>query len=506
MSDELSPRMQAIALGLFDRVRAWTASVDGVGVTRASYGSGESAALDEVARCARELGLTDRIDPAGNLWLTGPDGWPAEPPIVVGSHLDSVPRGGNYDGLAGVVAAVLVLAWARSADSRLPLVGLGLRGEESAWFGVPHLGSRALLGRLTPAVLARRREDGVVLADAMRDAGADVGRISHGERLLPAVREFWELHIEQGPVLAARGVPVGVVDAIRGSVRAPSARMLGRAGHSGTTPHEMREDAVLRLAELLVATDRRRRERQEAGEDLVVTCGVVGTVPGRHSITTIADEVRFSLDVRSTSDDVAARAIDAAADLVGGTVDWGEVVRTPSVRLDPQLISRARSAAAALGGPLPRVAQRRRPRRGGVRGSERALGDDLRPQRGREPQSRRVHGGRGPPRRRPRASPRDRGRGRDDAQVSVYVDASVYGYGRMVMCHMIADNPQELHAMADRIGVARRWFQAPPGASFWHYDVAKSKRALAVEHGAVECDRAAFVAAMRRIRSSGAFG
>lgn len=89
--------------------------------------------------------------------------------------------------------------------------------------------------------------------------------------------------------------------------------------------------------------------------------------------------------------------------------------------------------------------------------------------------------------------------------MSIYVDKAIYGYGRMVMCHMVADSPEELHAMADQIGVARRWFQAPPKASFWHYDVCKSKRALAVEAGAVECDRNTFVAALRRIRASGVF-
>lgn len=73
------------------------------------------------------------------------------------------------------------------------------------------------------------------------------------------------------------------------------------------------------------------------------------------------------------------------------------------------------------------------------------------------------------------------------------------------MCHLIADTPDELHAMADRIGVARRWFQAPPKASFWHYDIAKSKRALAVTAGAIECDRNTFVVALRRIRASGVF-
>jgi hypothetical protein len=89
--------------------------------------------------------------------------------------------------------------------------------------------------------------------------------------------------------------------------------------------------------------------------------------------------------------------------------------------------------------------------------------------------------------------------------MSVYVDESLYTYGRMTMCHMIADTPAELHAMAAKIGVARRWFQAPPKASFWHYDIAKSKRALAVQLGARECDRAALVEALRRIRTSGAF-
>ena len=87
----------------------------------------------------------------------------------------------------------------------------------------------------------------------------------------------------------------------------------------------------------------------------------------------------------------------------------------------------------------------------------------------------------------------------------MYVDSALHAYGRMIMCHMIADTPTELHAMADKIGVARRWFQAPPKASFWHYDIAKSKRALAVKFGAVECDRASLVVALQRIRVSGAF-
>ena len=89
--------------------------------------------------------------------------------------------------------------------------------------------------------------------------------------------------------------------------------------------------------------------------------------------------------------------------------------------------------------------------------------------------------------------------------MAVYVDAPLSQYGRMIMCHMIADTPDELHAMADHIGVARRWLQAPPRASFWHYDICKAKRRLAIAQGAIECDRNAFVAALRRIRATRVF-
>jgi len=89
--------------------------------------------------------------------------------------------------------------------------------------------------------------------------------------------------------------------------------------------------------------------------------------------------------------------------------------------------------------------------------------------------------------------------------MSVYVDRMQAAFGRMIMCHMIADTPDELHAMADRIGVARRWFQTPPKASFWHYDIAKGKRTLAIAAGAIDCDRNTFVDAVRRIRASGVF-
>jgi hypothetical protein len=90
--------------------------------------------------------------------------------------------------------------------------------------------------------------------------------------------------------------------------------------------------------------------------------------------------------------------------------------------------------------------------------------------------------------------------------MSVYVDRATNGFGRMVMCHMIADTPEELHSMADQIGMQRRWYQEPPQASFWHYDIAKSKRELAVAAGAIDCDRNTFVGHLQRIRELKTFG
>ena len=350
-----------LAEGIFARVAAETAAPGG-GVCRASYGRGETAAWQLLANAATAHGLRARADAAGNLLLSQ-QSIPSRA-TWVGSHLDSVPRGGNYDGLAGVVAALLVLVKAREKNLQLPIIGLGLRGEESAWFGAPYLGSKAILGKVTERDLNRRAlhaptrrstgeaypfgDDQITLRDCMRLCGVDPQRLAAGAAQVPPqqIAEFWELHIEQGPVLAARGEPVGVVTGIRGSVRALDARVTGKAGHSGTTPHEMRRDAVMRFVEVMSLLEVRRKELTAGGGDLVFTCGIVGTNPQRHSITTIADEVRFTLDVRSLDDDRAQRFLDYAIKFCGAQIP-GEIVKTPSAQM--QLWDRAMIACRNLG-------------------------------------------------------------------------------------------------------------------------------------------------------------
>lgn len=348
------------AESLFARVANNTRAPGG-GVCRPSYGYNETIAWKIVAAAASDRGLFTRADAAGNLVISK-DASPFDVGVrstCIGSHLDSVPHGGNYDGLAGVVAAVLLVAKAHELKVDVPLVGLGLRGEESAWFGVPYLGSKAIVGKLTQRDLDRS----VMNLHARRTAGGDtadtatLGGCMEQVGIVPArlvetpvvptdqIREFWELHIEQGPLLAAHGKPVGIVTGIRGNVRAPNARVIGHAGHSGTTPHDLRDDAVVRFVEIMTKLEARRLNLAEFGDDLVFTCGIVGTDPKKHSITTIADEVRLALDVRSLS---AHHARDFLIYAEACGVELGEVVTTPGATISPAIWQRAARACERL--------------------------------------------------------------------------------------------------------------------------------------------------------------
>jgi beta-ureidopropionase / N-carbamoyl-L-amino-acid hydrolase len=305
----LDPALLTQAAGLFDEVRA--ATFDGVGVTRASYGEGENRALAIVEAHARAAGLLCEWDAARNLVIRAPDEPPGRP-VLIGSHLDSVPQGGNFDGLAGVVAGLLILLHYRSTNSAppLPVRVLALRGEESAWYGKAYMGSLALTGQLSAADLdLKQRETGHTLRQDMQALGIDTARIEAGERLLdPAqVAAYLELHIEQGPTMVARHWPVAPVTGIRGNVRHNRILCQGETGHSGAVPRWLRKDAVLAVAELMTRLDEHWRVLQQMGMDLVMTCGVMTTDAKRHAVSVIPGEVAFSFEVRSQEQEVLER-------------------------------------------------------------------------------------------------------------------------------------------------------------------------------------------------------
>ena len=275
----------ALAGQWFEHLR--THSKGRLGVTRASYGEGEQMAHELMQGIGQTLGLEKRIDAAGNLYLTLPGQDRSLPAIMTGSHLDSVPEGGNYDGAAGVVAGMAMLArWHRAGRRpKRDITVMGVRAEELSWFPAPYIGSRAAFGLLEPEALdaCRRPDTGRTLAEHMRALGFAPDRIRARERQLDPARIacFLELHIEQGPVLVDRGLPVGIVTGIRGNLRYRNPHIVGRYGHAGAEPRLSRNDAVMAGVEFVSRLEALWLEHEAAGKDLVCTVGQFHTDVGR---------------------------------------------------------------------------------------------------------------------------------------------------------------------------------------------------------------------------------
>ncbi|MDR5880261.1 hydantoinase/carbamoylase family amidase [Caballeronia sp. LZ032] len=353
-----------IAQQLFDTVREATA--EGRGVTRASYGAGESRALDLLTAFAQKQGFAAHVDRAGNVTFSHPDDARTRP-ILCGSHMDSVPEGGNFDGLAGVIAGLLCLMRQRDEGQRgmHPLRVLALRGEESAWFGKAYIGSSALFGRLPPTTLdAQQRSTGETLAACMREAGADVEAIAAGEVLLDAngVAGYIELHIEQGALLDDAQRAVAIVPSIRGNVRYRNVRCIGEPGHSGAVPRERRHDAVFAAAHVVSALDTYWKRALAEGADLVITCGVFGTRAEQHAISRIPGEVDFSFEARSADPNVLAQVLDVFEHTLADTAashgvrfETGALLQTAPAHMDAGWIGLLEQHAQTLNLPAPHV-------------------------------------------------------------------------------------------------------------------------------------------------------
>jgi len=300
------PGLRPMAEKLFSDVRELT--FDGVGVTRQSYGRGESDTADYLRAFAASEGLEVRADRAANLVFGLPQTAAASAVTWCGSHIDSVPQGGNFDGYAGVVAGLLCLIAQKAGGTPYarPLEVVAFRGEESAWFGKAYMGSGALFGKVSESDLAlKQRSTGESMEACMRRCGADVEAIRAQQPLLDKARikAYLELHIEQGPVMVARQLPLAVVSGIRGNVRHNRVVCHGDAQHSGVVPRWLRHDAMFAVADLIMRIDEHWRVLLERGTDLVVTTGIVSTDPAEHSISRIPGQVSFSLEARSKSTD-----------------------------------------------------------------------------------------------------------------------------------------------------------------------------------------------------------
>ncbi len=336
-----------LAASLFDELARRTRL--GAGICRDSFGPGEQAAHDIVRDVASCMELEIAVDAIGNLSMTLPGRDRTAPRLLVGSHLDSVPQGGNFDGAAGVVAGLAVLAGLRGCGivPACDVTVMAIRAEESAWFNVAYVGSAGAFGHLDPACLGIRRSDGGhSLEDAIRASGFDPEAIRARRRLLDprAIRAYLELHIEQGPVLVERGIAACAVTGIRGCVRFRDAACIGAYGHSGALPRAYRSDAVAATVALLHDMEAQWLRREAAGDDLVVTSGEFFTDPAAHGPSKVAGLTRFVLDMRSLSGatmrDMADHARSAAARIGSAyrvRFDLGETSDSPPALMDPRL-------------------------------------------------------------------------------------------------------------------------------------------------------------------------
>jgi allantoate deiminase len=259
----------------------------------------------EITRWMERLGAQVRIDAAGNLRGFYPADQPNAPRLLIGSHLDTVPNAGAYDGMLGVVLAVALLEELRGRKLPFGIEAVGFSEEEGVRFGAPFIGSRALVGRLDRELLDTRDVQGVSVRKAIESFGLNPTEIPQAA-LASSTLGYLEFHIEQGPVLEKLDQPLAAVEAVAGQSRLEFT-FCGRANHAGTTPMNLRHDAVAGAAEWIGIVE--RAAQGKAG--LVATVGRIEAKPG--AVNVIAGEARLMLDVRHSSDEIRIRAV---ADLV----------------------------------------------------------------------------------------------------------------------------------------------------------------------------------------------
>ena len=285
-------------------------------------------------------GMTVWVDAIGNLRGFWSGISPDSPRILIGSHLDTVPDAGTFDGILGVV---LGLALVEELDGqRLPFAieVIGFSEEEGVRFSKPFLGSLALIGRLQGDLLRLEDARGISLEQSIRDFGLNPANMA-AAKFAPKTAAYLELHIEQGPVLESQHRPLGVVDAIVGQTRLLTT-FTGIANHAGTTPMHLRHDAMAAAAEWIVSVERIATEQP----GLVATVGKVETHPGAGNV--IAGQVTATLDVRHAIDATRREALDQMLQLARQLANSRGVQFSSRITLDQAAVPMHATLTQAL--------------------------------------------------------------------------------------------------------------------------------------------------------------
>ncbi len=327
---------------------------EGTGVTRLAWSPELRQVQEWLTDQLVELGLEVELDGAGNLigrWQAG-----SGKPIAVGSHLDTVPSGGRYDGALGVLSGLqaIRLLKERGFEPSRPLWLISFMDEEGARFGAALFGSRAFVGKDLRELGERRDANGISLKEAMSELGFDFERVPSARRV-DELAGYLELHIEQGPVLETEGIEIGIVTGIVGLIGF-RARFVGEANHAGTTPMRLRRDALCGAATAVLAL----RDAGRARDDITTNVGIISAEPGGFNVVPGAAE--FTIDVRSATEDgyatlepLVRETLDRIAAEQNLELELSEAYRLEPLPLAPELIDVLERAAGAEGATSMRM-------------------------------------------------------------------------------------------------------------------------------------------------------
>ncbi len=268
------------------------------GVTRLALSEEDRLARDYFCSCCRDLGMDIKIDDLGCIYATL-EGLEDKPPVVIGSHMDSVKKGGRFDGILGVVAGLELVRTLveHNIKPKVPITIVNFTNEEGARFEPSMMASGILSGKFQKDVMMKKTDvDGVTFEQALQSCGYE-GDTSN--RLTEA-SAFVELHIEQGPILEREAKSIGVVECVLGMV-CYEIEVTGESDHAGTTPMDMRKDALFATNNLIAEA---RHELGRLDSNLVYTMGRMNVLPNIHTV--IPNKVIFSLEARHTDEDVIA--------------------------------------------------------------------------------------------------------------------------------------------------------------------------------------------------------
>ncbi|MNJ42661.1 putative hydrolase [compost metagenome] len=316
-------------LATLSRINQFGADPQGKGITRLAYSETYTDALADFKELCEAEQMAVRVDAFGNLIARREGKNPHLPVVALGSHMDTVIHGGEYDGTLGVAAALEVIRSLNEerVETVHPIELIAFACEESARFGASTLGSKAMTGLLdTYAVSNLRDKNGITIQEAFRECSLDFHKIGEALRRREEFKVFLELHIEQGPLLEAQRQQIGIVTGIASPTRI-QVHVSGKASHSGTTPMNDRQDALAAAAEIILEVE--SAAKKEAAFGTVGTVGVCMVQPGAMNV--IPDSVTLQLEVRGTSEQSKNNVLDSLFRLFRELEDQRGVIINPAV-------------------------------------------------------------------------------------------------------------------------------------------------------------------------------